>query len=85
MPKCHSCATQLTITVADAIAKYIQEKVQTVIGILESSKAFDTVPHQRLIEKLKAYRIYIIIFFYMGFDYFHVLNGHKYTHESEKP
>ena len=39
--------TQLTITIDD-IARYIDKGLQLVVGILDFSKAFDTVPHDKL-------------------------------------
>ena len=52
----HSCETQL-ITTIDDLATNMDEKCQTDMIILDFSKAFDTVPHRRLILKLKAYNI----------------------------
>ena len=54
--KGHSCTTQLTITV-DHIAQYIQKGFQIVIGVLDFTKAFDTVPHDRLPHKLHCYGV----------------------------
>ena len=52
----HSCETQLLITIED-IASRINEKKQVDMLILDFSKAFDTVAHQRLIKKLDYYGI----------------------------
>ena len=52
----HSCESQLVITVDD-LAKTIDEKGQSDLLILDFSKAFDTVPHQRLLHKLSYYGI----------------------------
>ena len=49
----HSCESQLIITVED-LAKNLDNKIQTDVLILDFQKAFDTVPHQRLIQKLVA-------------------------------
>ena len=51
-----SCETQLLITIDD-LAKSIDKRKQTDIIILDFSKAFDTVPHARLISKLSHYGI----------------------------
>ena len=47
-----SCETQLLITSHD-ILKNFDNKVQTDVIILDFSKAFDTVPHDRLLTKLE--------------------------------
>ena len=52
----HSCESQLIITVED-LAKNLDNKIQTDVLILDFQKAFDTVPHQRLIQKLEFYGI----------------------------
>lgn len=52
----HSCETQL-ITTIDEVVRNLDQKSQTDMIILDFSKAFDTVPHKRLIEKLKSYNI----------------------------
>jgi len=46
----HSCATQL-ITLTEDILKQVD------IMLLDFEKAFDTVPHQRLLKKLQYYGI----------------------------
>ena len=48
--------TQLTITIDD-IARYIEKGQQLVVGIFDFSKAFDTVPHDKLLHKLESYGI----------------------------
>ena len=48
--------TQLAVTVDDLTRNY-DSNLQTDIAILDFSKAFDTVPHDRLLHKLKAYGI----------------------------
>ena len=52
----HSCETQLLITIDDLLQNY-NKKLQTDVIILDFSKAFDTVPHQRLLHKLRNYGI----------------------------
>ena len=52
----HSCETQLVITMHDLMKKY-DEKVQIDMLILDFSKAFDTVPHKKLLHKLENYGI----------------------------
>lgn len=52
----HSCESQLIITVDD-LANNLNKKVQTDVLILDFQKAFDTVPHQRLLQKLESYGI----------------------------
>ena len=51
-----SCDSQLLITVGDLIASH-DENTQTDVVILDFSKAFDVVPHTRLISKLKSYGV----------------------------
>ena len=54
--KSRSCITQL-LQVMNDITRYIEDHKDIDIIYLDFSKAFDTVPHQRLINKLKAYSI----------------------------
>ena len=51
-----SCETQLLTTLDDLLKSYDQGK-QTDVAILDFSKAFDTVPHRKLLYKLKNYGI----------------------------
>ena len=52
----HSCECQLISTVHD-IMQNIDSKQQTDLVILDFSKAFDTVPHKKLLLKLSKYGI----------------------------
>ena len=54
--KAHSCETQLLITVEDFFSAY-DKNVQTDVGVLDFSRAFDTAPHERLIGKLAHYGV----------------------------
>lgn len=51
-----SCETQL-IGLTQELHEYLDEKVQVDMIILDFSKAFDKVPHQRLLAKLSNYGI----------------------------
>ena len=51
-----STVTQLTLTIHD-MAKTIQENNSVHAAVLDFSKAFDKVPHKRLIYKLHYYGI----------------------------
>ena len=51
-----SCETQLLEFVQDVVT-YMQDGAQSDVCVLDFSKAFDKVGHQRLIEKLKWYGI----------------------------
>ena len=51
-----SCETQLVNTI-EAIAREIDHRGQMDMLILDFSKAFDTVPHQRLLYKMSHYGI----------------------------
>jgi len=52
----HSCETQLVITIDDIMKRH-DKKEQVDLAILDFSKAFDTVPHRRLLHKLEKYGI----------------------------
>jgi len=52
----YSCETQLAITIHDMLQSYDKGN-QVDIAILDFSKAFDTVPHDRLLHKIHQYGI----------------------------
>ena len=52
----HSCESQLILTIQD-LANSLDKKSQIDIAIMDFSKAFDVVPHNRLIRKLHGYGI----------------------------
>ena len=52
----HPCVTQL-ITLTEDISFALDHHKQTDIILLDFSKAFDTVPHQQLLTKLRYYGI----------------------------
>ena len=52
----YSCESQLLLTTTD-LAKAIDSKLQTDVGILDFSKAFDKVSHSKLVYKLEFYGI----------------------------
>ena len=52
----HSCESQL-ITIVEHIARNLDHGKQTDVLLLDFSKAFDTVPHKRLLKKLDHYEI----------------------------
>ena len=52
----HSCESQLLLTTEDLVQNY-EDKIQTDFIVLDFSKAFDVVPHQRLLHKLDHYGI----------------------------
>lgn len=54
--KQRSCETQLIVTIQD-LAKSIDDKSQSDVIMLDFSKAFDNVPHTRLMSKLHHYGI----------------------------
>ena len=54
--KYHSCETQLLITLED-LARNLDHGKQSDIIFLDFAKAFDTIPHQRLLLKLRHYFI----------------------------
>ena len=54
--KRHSCETQLLLTLDDLIMSY-NRKTQADVGVLEFSRAFDTIPHERLLGKLAHFGV----------------------------
>ena len=52
----YSCESQLLITSHDLLSSF-DKRIQTDIAILDFSKAFDTVPHNKLLYKLDQYGI----------------------------
>ena len=54
--KNHSCESQLLLTLDDFYTSFDSSN-QTDVGILDFSRAFDTVPHQRLLGKLAHYGV----------------------------
>jgi hypothetical protein len=51
-----SCESQLLITIDD-IARNMKEGDQTDIILLDFAKAFDKVPHDRLLHKMEFYGV----------------------------
>ena len=56
--KQHSCESQLLITVQDLINRKDKARTQIDVGVLDFAKAFDKVPHIRLMSKLRLYGIH---------------------------
>ena len=55
--KYHSSDAQLTLTIHDLLIRKDTVKLQTDVGILDFAKAFDKVPHGRLLNKLGIFGI----------------------------
>jgi hypothetical protein len=51
----YSCETQLVVTIHDMLQSFDKGK-QVDIVILDFSKAFDTVPHDRLLHQIDQYK-----------------------------
>jgi ribonucleases P/MRP protein subunit RPP40 len=52
----HSCETQLILAIDDW-AQALDSGLRTDIAIFDFSKAFDSVPHRRLLSKIESYGI----------------------------
>ena len=52
----HSCETQLLLTSTDLVQNY-ENKLQNDVIVLDFSKAFGVVAHQRLLHKLNHYGV----------------------------
>ena len=52
-----SCITQLLLVMEDNLTKFTEDGHPIDIVYLDFKKAFDSVPHQRLLRKLAAYGI----------------------------
>ena len=52
----HSCVTQLIALVED-LSYALDQQTQTDVILLDFAKAFDSIPHQRLLAKLRYYGI----------------------------
>ena len=53
----HSCVTQL-ISLVEDLSRAMDHQKQTDVILLDFAKAFDSVPHQRLLVKLRHYGIH---------------------------
>ena len=76
-----SCETQLLITAHD-LASTLNNRSQADVAVLDFAKAFDKVPHQRLIKKLEFYNldkhaIGWIVSFLSGRSQSVVVDGHS--------
>jgi hypothetical protein len=78
-----SCETQLLVTLQDLLY-YRDKNIQVDVAVLDFSKAFDTVPHRRLLGKLSHYGIkgeilHWIEAFLTGREQRVVVDGHRST------
>lgn len=78
-----SCETQLLVTFQDLLY-YRDKNIQVDVAVLDFSKAFDTVPHRRLLGKLSHYGIkgeilHWIEAFLTGREQRVVVDGHRST------
>ena len=69
------CETQLAVIIDD-LARNFDNNLQTDIAILDFLKAFDTVPHNKLLHKLEAYGIRGTLYQWIkSFLCIHVVSG----------
>ncbi len=52
----HSCESQLIIALHNLL-RYYDNKSDVYIAVLDVSKAFNTIPHRRLMTRLRHYRV----------------------------
>ena len=54
--KCHSCESQLLITLHDLMS-YFDRMITVDVAILDLTKAFDAIPHDKLLHEVSHYCI----------------------------